>query len=369
MLAGRAEVASMSYRIRGAIVPSGELRELWVVDGRFTFEGVNDAETLLDDAALLPGLVDAHAHLGIASPSDSDDPRERAAASARVHLQAGVLLVREPGGPDHASTGLGPEIGLPRIITAGRFLAAPDTYFPGLAREVTDDELPDAVAEELAAGTGWAKVIGDTPLGGPGMKRTYSRDALAAAAARVHELGGRIAIHCTDAEVIQDAIEARFDTLEHGSFLRGDQIEAAAAAGVAWTPTRTIDRGIREMARDMGWPDDAVAAVERQLDGQPAVLAAAAEAGVTILAGTDAGMGPHGEIADEVQALRDAGLDPSVALGAASWTARAFLGLPGIQEDAPADLIAYRDDPLDPGTDLTSPALVMLNGQLIRDPR
>jgi imidazolonepropionase-like amidohydrolase len=234
---------------------------------------------------------------------------------------------------------------------------------------VTDDELPDAVAEELAAGTGWAKVIGDTPLGGPGMKRTYSRDALAAAAARVHELGGRIAIHCTDAEVIQDAIEARFDTLEHGSFLRGDQIEAAAAAGVAWTPTRTIDRGIREMARDMGWPDDAVAAVERQLDGQPAVLAAAAEAGVTILAGTDAGMGPHGEIADEVQALRDAGLDPSVALGAASWTARAFLGLPGIQEDAPADLIAYRDDPLDPGTDLTSPALVMLDGQLIRDPR
>jgi imidazolonepropionase-like amidohydrolase len=360
----------MTYRIRGTVLPSGELREVFVVDGRFTFDGVDDAETLIEDAALLPGLVDAHAHLALESPSDSPSARERAEASAAAHLNAGVLLVREPGGPDHSSTGIGPEQGLPRVQTAGRFLAPPDMYFPGLAREVHDDGLPDAAAEELAAGTGWAKVIGDTPFGEPGISRTFGRDALFAAAARVHELGGRIAIHCVDPEVIQDAIEAGFDSLEHGSYLRADQIAAAVQAGVAWTPTRSINAGLHEMAAEgFGWPNDVVASMDAQLDAQAAVLQAAAEAGVTILAGTDAGMGPHGAIAGEVRLLREAGLPPSVALGAASWVARSFLGLPGIEEGAPADLIAYRDDPLDAATDLAAPALVMLDGQLVRDPR
>ena len=359
----------MAYRIRGTILPSGDVREIFVRDGRFTFEEIDGAETLLDDAVLLPGLVDAHAHLALGSPSRSADPRELAEASAAAHLDVGVLLVREPGGPDHSSTGIGPAQGLPRVQTAGRFLAPPDMYFPGLAREVTDDQLPDAAAEELAAGTGWAKVIGDTPFGEPGMTPTFSGDALRAAAARVHELGGRIAIHCVDPDVIQDAIDAGFDSLEHGSYLRHDQIASALAAGVAWTPTRTINPGLPELGLEMGWPENEVATMKARLHDQADVLQAAADAGVTILAGTDAGMGPHGEIAGEVQALRSAGLDPAVALGAASWTARSFLGLPGIEEGALGDLIAYRDDPLDAATDLARPALVMLDGRLIRDPR
>jgi len=44
-------------------------------------------------------------------------------------------------------------------------------------------------------------------------------------------------------------------------------------------------------------------------------------------------MGPHGMIRHEVQLLLDAGLDPQVALGAASWTARRWLDLPGIEDD------------------------------------
>src|SRR5437867_2694101 len=136
------------YRIHGTVLPGRELREVFVVDGRFTFEPVESAETLLEDAILLPGLVDVHAHLGLGSPSGASD-RERAEASAKAQLDAGVLAVREPGGPNRASTGIGPEFGLPRTFTAGRFLAPPGRYFPGLAREVSEDELPDAAAEEF----------------------------------------------------------------------------------------------------------------------------------------------------------------------------------------------------------------------------
>jgi imidazolonepropionase-like amidohydrolase len=359
-----------SYRIHGTLLPSGELREVFVVDGRFIFEGVEDAETLLEDAVLIPGLVDAHAHLTLSSPAPDDLPsRQRAEASARAHLDAGVLLIREPGSPDHASIGIGPDIGLPRTITGGRFLAPPDRYFPGLAREVTGDRLPDAAEEEVRSSGAWAKVIGDSPFPGPGFTATYEGTSLKEAADRVHAAGGRIAIHCVMPEVIQDAIDAGFDSLEHASFLRADQIESLASRGIAWVPTCSIGDQIRELIREIGAPPEAVHMVDEALDRQPEVLRAAAEAGVKILAGTDAGMGPHGAIRGEIELLLGAGLDPEVALGAASWGARAFLGLPGIEEGGPADLVAFRGDPIQDAAVLAEPHLVLLDGVLVQDPR
>jgi imidazolonepropionase-like amidohydrolase len=358
------------YRIHGTLLPGGDVREIFVVDGRFTFEPVEGAETLVEDAVLLPGLVDVHAHLGLASPAASGaSERERAEASAKAQLDAGVLAIREPGGPNRASTGIGPEIGLPRTVTAGRFLAPPGRYFPGLAREVSEDELPDAAEEEFRSSGAWAKVIGDTPLPGPSWTRTYGADALAEAAARVHAAGGRIAIHCGVPEVIQDAIEAGFDSLEHGSFLQPDQIAAAAERGIAWVPTRSIEAGIRGMVRDAGATPELLRDMEGRLDRQPEVLRLAAEAGITLLAGTDAGMGPHGAIRHEIELLLEAGLSPEVALGAGSWTARTFLRLPGIEEGAPADLVAFREDPREDLSALADPALVILDGRLLRDPR
>ena len=115
--------------------------------------------------------------------------------------------------------------------TAGRFLAPAGKYFPGLAREVEDDQLPDAAEEELRASGGeWAKVIGDTPLGADRLTRTFSDEAIAEAARRVHAAGGRIAVHCSVPEVIQDAIDAGFDSLEHASLLQADQLAIAALA-------------------------------------------------------------------------------------------------------------------------------------------
>lgn len=359
------------YRIRGRLLPEGSQREVYIVNGRFTFEPVEGALTLLEDACLIPGLVDVHAHLALASPApDAASARERAEASGRAHLAAGVLALREPGSPDYSAKGLGPADGLPRLVTAGRFLAPPGRYFPGLAREVEEVGLPDAAEEELlASGGAWAKVIGDSPLGGDGLTRTYSDEALGEAARRVHAAGGRIAVHCVVPEVIQGAIEAGFDSLEHGSFLQADQVAAAAAANVAWVPTRTIEAGIQAMVRELGYSPAAVRRVDEGLARQPESLRQAVAAGVTILAGTDAGMGPHGMVRGEVQLLIEAGLDPETALAAASWTARSWLGLPGIEEGAPADLVAYRDDPLENTAVLATPTLVLLDGRLITDRR
>jgi imidazolonepropionase-like amidohydrolase len=116
----------------------------------------------------------------------------------------------------------------------------------------------------------------------------------------------------------------------------------------------------------MNWPAGAIAELDRGFDGQPDTIAAAVDAGVTILAGTDAGAVPHGKIREEISLLLEAGVPADVVLGAASWTARSFLGLPGIEEGAPADLVAYRDDPRTEVRALGSPVLRMLDGRLIK---
>jgi imidazolonepropionase-like amidohydrolase len=361
----------MGYRIEGTVLPTGRRQELFIADGMYSSGPVDGATTLLEDAWLLPGLVDVHAHLQLASPAPEDaPPLDKVLSSGRAHLDAGVCLVREPGGPDHLSAGMGPADGMPRTLTAGRFLAPAGRYFPGLAREVGEEALPDAAVEELRAGGGtWAKVIGDFPVPGQDFLRTYSGPALAEAAARVHAAGGRIAVHCTLPEVVQDAIDAGVDSLEHATLLQADQVAGAARAGVAWVPTRTIEPAVRGLLRAMELPEPVVRRVEEGLARQPEVLREAVATGVRVFAGTDAGMGPHGQVAGEVRLLCDAGLDTGVALAAGSWAAREWLGLPGITAGAPADLVAYREDPRETPGALDRPVLVVLDGAVVRDAR
>ena len=284
--------------------------------------------------------------------------------AATAHLDAGVLLIREPGSPEHGSRGLN-DASLPRVITSGRFLAPPGHGVPGLELEVPADRLPEAAEAEFRTGGGWVKVIGDTFVPGPGITQTYPLDALRATAQRIHALDGRLAIHAMSAGAIADAIGSGFDSIEHGTFMEESQLPHLAAQGIAWTPTRSIDTLVRSMVREMNWPTEAIADLDRGFEAQPAMVAAAVDAGVTILAGTDAGAVPQGTIAAEVSLLKEAGIPANVAIGAASWTARSFLGLPGIQEGAPADLVAYREDPRADVNVLREPAVRMLGGNLI----
>lgn len=358
--------SAMALHLRGTTLPDDVERDVWIVDGRFSFERPDDARTISMDAFLLPGLVDAHAHLGLHSPiRNGATHQERILASGRAQLDAGVLLVREPGGPDRLSVGLGPGDGMPRVQSAGRMLSPPGTYIPGLARPVSDSELPDAAEEEARASGFWVKVIGDFPDRDGRLAAHYRRDALVEAVARAHAVGARVAIHANLPGVIDDSIEAGVDTIEHGTMVSDHQIVELARRGIALVPTLLIRDAVLGIARSVDMPADDLAALERALDRQPALVLAAVEAGVTVLAGSDAGMGPHGRIRDEVARLLAAGLDPRMALGAASWIARQYLGLPGIEGGAPADLVAFARDPrIDPAI-LSEPTLVILDGQVI----
>jgi len=357
----------MSYRLHGTVLPGGEQSTVYVRGGRFTHERpAEPVTTLAEHAWLAPGLVDCHAHLSLASPAGDDAaPGARVRASAAAQRDSGVLLIREPGSPDRAAAALHDRVeDLPPVVTGGRFLAAPGRYFPGLAREVDPAGLPAAVTEEASGAAGWIKVIGDffSPRGR--VEPSWTEADLRAAAEAAHAAGARAAIHATHPETIAAAAEAGFDSVEHGTGMTRDLLDLLAARRVTWVPTLVISDGVREIAGNLH-PDGA-REIRGWLDALPAAVAAATAAGVTVLAGTDAGMVPHGLVPAEVAALVAAGVPADAALGAASWHARRYLGAPLIEEGAPADLVAYAADPRADPAELTRPVLILLGGRVIR---
>ncbi|MFF3885093.1 hypothetical protein [Streptomyces sp. NPDC001914] len=75
---------------------------------------------------------------------------------------------------------------------------------------------------------------------------------------------------------------------------------------------------------------------------------------------------PHGDVAAEVSHLIEAGLPSGAAVGAASWTARAFLGLPLMAEGSLADITVHDADPRrEPGV-LRHPCRVVVRGRIVR---
>ena len=66
-----------------------------------------------------------------------------------------------------------------------------------------------------------------------------------------------------------------------------------------------------------------------------------------------------------MRALHAAGLPAEAALAAASWAARDWLGLPCIEEGAPADLVVYDSDPRADLDTLQRPQRMLLRGAVI----
>jgi imidazolonepropionase-like amidohydrolase len=350
-----------SSHLHGIVLPEGIEKDVFVVDGRITFQPQENATTLLKSGYILPGLVDAHAHLALASPARGGaSEQEQVRASARAQLEAGVLAIREPGSPNYLSEKIGPQEGLPRLFTAGRFLAPRGRYFPGLAREVDDARLPEAAEEEAKRGNGWVKVIGDFTDSDGRLSPNYKLESLTKAVQRVHALGARIAVHATSPEIIGMVIEAGFDSIEHGMGIREDHLAAMSRRRIVLVPTLVILEQGPHFLPHLGLTHDELEQELGLFKKQPEMVRRAFEAGVTILAGTDAGLVAHGLIAKEIHLLREAGLPQEAALAAGSWEARRYLGLPCIEEGAPADITAYPDDPRGDPEVLLRPLLRML---------
>jgi imidazolonepropionase-like amidohydrolase len=360
-------VTAPALHLSGVVLPEGEHRDLWVRDGRFTFEPVAGAETVVRGGWLLPGLVDAHCHVGIASGGGHVEDLAAARTQALTERTAGVLALRDCGSPVDTRA-LDDQPDLPRIIRAGRHISAPRRYIPGLAVEVEPPDLEAEVRMQARRGDGWVKLVGDWIDRGLGdLGPEWPREALDAAIAAAHDEGARVTAHTFGTAALPDLIGAGIDCIEHGTGLTEDLIGEMAARGIAVVPTLVNVENFPGFAAQGEEKFPAYASTMRRLYATSgAVVRAAFDAGVPIFAGTDAGGGiEHGVIGDEVRALHAAGLPAEAALAAASWSARAWLGLPCIEEGAPADVVVYDTDPRADLDALRRPQRMVLRGIVV----
>ncbi|QGN57836.1 amidohydrolase family protein [Nostocoides sp. HKS02] len=339
--------------------------EAWVVGGRLTFERPTspgaDVETL--HGYVLPGLVDAHCHVGLDAHGAVDDAT--AQAQALADRDAGTLLIRDAGSPSDTRW-IDERDDLPKIIRAGRHIARTRRYIRNYAHEVEPDQLVERVRLEAKAGDGWVKLVGDwIDRDAADLTPCWPVDVLTDAIAAAHDEGARVTAHCFGEASLYDFAAAGTDCIEHATGLEDETIAQFAAQGIAIVPTLVNIATFPELAEPARekYPD-----YHRRMlrlhERRYATIAAAHDAGIPIYVGTDAGGSlRHGLVAQEVLELTRAGLTPDEALTAVTWGARAWLGRPGLEEGAPADLVVYSADPRREIRALAAPEHIVLRGR------
>jgi imidazolonepropionase-like amidohydrolase len=353
-------------RFRGVVLPEREPADLYVVDGRITHEEQPGADTVAE-GWIVPGLVDAHNHLGLEDEGAVDDATTEEQAVA--DRDTGVLLLRDCGSP--ADTRWVQERGdLPRLIRCGRHIARTKRYIRNYGHEIEPGELPQYAAQEARGSDGWVKLVGDWISREQGdLTPSFPDDAVAAAIAAAHENGAKVTAHCFGADSVSPLLDAGIDCIEHGTGLTEAHIDQMVAQQVALVPT------VQQTAK---FPEYIDAARERfpayatTMEGLFAqrrdVLMAAYDAGVELYVGSDGGgSSRHGCLDEEIVAMADMGLPAEYVLGAASWRAREWLGWNAtLEEGAPADFVVYPRDPLADLGVLREPTCVVLRGAVVR---
>lgn len=364
------------WHLRATLLPDGtQPVDLWIRDGRLTFVPQPDAVELAPAGGFLaPGLVDAHTHLHFVDRPEAPTGPSVITANRRRHLQAGTLLLRDLGATADDVLQIAENDGLPPVQAAGQSLLV-EERFPFFVTAA--HELPSAAACQARAGAKWVKIFADWP-GWPGTQQepnfgpfdpvTYPQATLASTVEATHAAGARVAIHAFGYEAAAAGIEAGVDSIEHGWGLDEALLDKMAAKGIAWTPMVGIAplmlRGQSHSHEPLPGQADWI---EARLEAMATTLNYALRQGVPVLTGTD--WFPMVTLADELAVLHKLNVSNRDALAMATVVARKFLGVPGLDEGAPADLVLFRDDPREDLARVRQPEVVLLHGETVALPR
>ncbi|MFE6800727.1 amidohydrolase family protein [Streptomyces sp. NPDC057681] len=371
---------------------------VFVDDGRIVgvepawFEIPTDVEVLdRPSGTLLPGLVDAHVHLvGDGEPGalerlgelSQDDLFSTIERSLRIQLAAGVTTVRDLG--DMAWSVVDwrarrPRTGLPTVVASGPPVTSRGGHCRHMGGEASgSDELLAAVRERADRGADVVKIMagGGRPTpGSPGDQGRFTAEELALVVRQAHAVGLRVTAHTHALVSIQDAIAAGVDGIAHCTFLTSDSVHvpevaiaALAAQGIVVCPTLGRAPGaaspprLMEPARKAGPGYDAL---RRR-------VVRAHLAGVTIVSGTDGGIGPdtpHGSLPRAVMDLVSGGMAAADALASATSVAARACGLGDrkgrVRTGYDADLVVVDGDPFTDVAALNRLDVTVLGGQVL----
>lgn len=392
--ASAADLAIVGARIHAA--PDADTIERGTVlvrDGRIAAVGRVDQvpvpETALvvdgDGKVLTAGFWNSHVHL-------MTPPLLEAASRPAVELEAelermltgwGFTTVFDIGSFNDAPAAL------QRRIEAGE-LAGPDILYVGTPFYPVDNMpiyirdlvaslgVPDtntaspeeagARAErQLAAGTDGVKLFAGSIVGGEVGVLPMEVDIATAAVVAAHRHGKAAFSHPTDAAGLDVSVAAGVDVLSHTTPTTGPWDEALVArlhdAGIALTPTLTLFES--ELEREQA-PQ---AVVEAFVGNAVQQLQAFADAGGTVLFGTDVGYIGHVDTRREFELMERAGMDWRAILASLTTAPAGRFGQAGekgrVAPGMQADLVLLGSDPADGVTAFADVELTIRGGDVL----
>ncbi len=320
-------------------------------------------------STLLPGLIDAHTHLAWAgAPGDE---------AARATLRAGFTTVLNLGSSGDEDLLLRGAAGAPRVLLSGPGLGPKDgvchqTFGDGAVVDGPEDARAKVRAQIEGRGADVIKVCAGggvvaSPADIEGLE--VDPETLAAIVAEAHTRGVKVAAHAQGPAAIRNAALAGVDSIEHGGNIDRETALLMRDRNVVLVPTLARLAARAEAAKAQGASPDVLERIEANRRRILANMREAVAAGVTIVAGSDATVLPHGRNGEELEALVGIGLTPLEAIRAATSRAAVLLGRPDLGCVAPgcaADLVAVDGDPLADVSILLRPRVVIARGKIVR---
>ena len=328
---------------------------------------------------LLPGLIDAHVHLGAVDANIMDQQRRyfpsllviRTLGVMKETLDQGFTTARDCGGVDPGfreavAQGLVPG---PRLFVSGRPLSQtgghgdfrlpteqnpPLENLAGLATGVYDgvDEVRRGAREQIRQGVDFLKVM----AGGGAMSPSdeidtsqYSLEELRAIVFEAESAGKYVSAHCYSDRSIINSIEAGILSIEHGNLLTETSAQAIKNAEAFLVPTIVTYEMISRMGKDLGVPENNVRKINEAREKALEALSIANRVGVKIASGSDL-LGPMQVYKATELELKARVLGTMGAIVASTKTNAELLRREGdlgtIEAGKLADLILVDGDPL-----------------------
>lgn len=297
---------------------------------------------------ILPGLMDAHIHLGYYW-TQPDLHRYNdfmiayyAQKQAEKCLAKGVTTIRDCCGPQFLleTLRLASEKGFvkaPRILHTDRGICITGGHGHEDGIEEVDgaENICHTIRRQKKDGADWIKLLTTNRDD----ICEFTQEELDAGVAETHRLGMKCVVHSGTQPGIQMCIDAGFDTIEHGNFLTVEQGKQMAKAQQSWTPTmyayhflaeynqKVQEVGIDHSNQSTETYSHHLDFFESSVQAYSQNFKAIYDEGVTILAGTDMVMleAPSVPIVEELELMVRYGLTPIEAIQTATQNpARVF---------------------------------------------
>jgi len=369
-----------------------------------------DADVIdLSGLTLLPGLLDAHVHIGHSSEmravlNNEVSVAERAAdifRTLRQTLDAGFTAVRDCGGIDHGvlrTVGRGLVPG-PRIWASasplvqcgghghlGSPLLPPDETFHFRVRGLTAvGRVSDGYAEVLKAarecfrqGASFLKMAvtgGVVSLSDNLSDTQFTIEEIATAVAEAHARNTYVTVHAHNVQGIRNAVKAGVECVEHGTGIDEATAAMMATNRVNLVPTLAIAKVMDEHFDELGLPPHIHGRIGDTMRGMIDGMNAALAAGVPVGSGSDL-IGPNQNRRGLELVLKAEVLGPMAAIKSATSVNAEIMRVAdrigAVEPGRLADMIAVDFDPLDQPECFDDPSRVVLvikDGRIVKDTR